>query len=42
MLTFQTMWMIRQSVLREITIDLPDVLLESLGVGAEILASTLR
>lgn len=36
-----TMWMIRPSIVREITIDLPEVLVESLGVGAEMLASYL-
>ncbi|KAH8732668.1 putative response regulator receiver RIM15p [Phaeosphaeriaceae sp. PMI808] len=36
-----TMWMIRPSVLREVTIDLPKVLVESLGVGAEVLAHYL-
>ncbi|KAL5114758.1 rim15, signal transduction response regulator [Pleosporales sp. CAS-2024a] len=36
-----TMWMIRPSVLREVTIDLPEVLVESLGVGAEVLAHYL-
>ena len=35
------MWMIRPSVIREITIDLPEVLVESLGVGAEMLAHYL-
>tara|TARA_R110002003_G_scaffold206_7_gene15793 strand:+ start:59 stop:5359 length:5301 start_codon:yes stop_codon:yes gene_type:complete len=35
------MWMIRPSVLREVTIDLPEVLVESLGVGAEVLAHYL-
>lgn len=35
------MWMIRPYVVREITIDLPDVLVESLGVGAEVLARYL-
>jgi len=33
--------MIRPSVLREVTIDLPEVLVESLGVGAEVLAHYL-
>lgn len=33
--------MIRPYVVREVTIDLPDVLVESLGVGAEILARFL-
>ncbi|KAF1911624.1 serine threonine protein kinase-like protein [Ampelomyces quisqualis] len=36
-----TMWMIRPSVLREVTIDLPEMLVESLGVGAEVLAHYL-
>ncbi|KAF2278183.1 uncharacterized protein EI97DRAFT_247774 [Westerdykella ornata] len=36
-----TMWMIRPSVIREVTIDLPPVLVESLGVGAEMLAQYL-
>ncbi|KAF1959248.1 hypothetical protein CC80DRAFT_323955 [Byssothecium circinans] len=36
-----TMWMIRPSVVREVTIDLPEVLVESLGVGAEMLAHYL-
>ncbi|KAF2705045.1 putative response regulator receiver RIM15p [Pleomassaria siparia CBS 279.74] len=36
-----TMWMIRPSVIREVTIDLPQVLVESLGVGAEMLAHYL-
>ena len=35
------MWMIRPSVIREVTIDLPKVLVESLGVGAEMLAHYL-
>lgn len=35
------MWMVRPSVLREVTIDLPEVLVESLGVGAEVLAHYL-
>jgi serine/threonine-protein kinase RIM15 len=35
------MWMIRPSVLREVTIDLPELLVESLGVGAEVLAHYL-
>lgn len=35
------MWMIRPSVIREVTIDLPLVLVESLGVGAEMLANHL-
>ena len=37
----QTMWMIRPSIQREITIDLPSILVESLGVGAEMLAKHL-
>ncbi|KAF2400512.1 hypothetical protein EJ06DRAFT_556811 [Trichodelitschia bisporula] len=36
-----TMWMIRPYVIREVTIDLPSVLVESLGVGAEMLARYL-
>src|SRR4051812_18241529 len=35
------MWMIRLSVVREVTVDLPEVLVESLGVGVEILAHYL-
>lgn len=35
------MWMVRPSVLREVTIDLPEMLVESLGVGAEVLAHYL-
>ena len=35
------MWMIRPAVQREVTIDLPDILVESLGVGAELLAQHL-
>jgi serine/threonine-protein kinase RIM15 len=35
------MWMIRPSVIREVTIDLPEVLVEALGVGAEMLAQYL-
>lgn len=35
------MWMIRPAVIREVTIDLPEVLVESLGVGAEMLAHYL-
>jgi serine/threonine-protein kinase RIM15 len=35
------MWMIRPYVIREVTIDLPDMLVESLGVGAEMLAQYL-
>lgn len=37
----QTMWMIRPSVQREVIVDLPEVLVESLGVGAEMLAHHL-
>ena len=38
----QTMWMLRPSAApREVTIDLPEVLVESLGVGAEMLAHYL-
>ncbi|KAF2773237.1 hypothetical protein EJ03DRAFT_265161 [Teratosphaeria nubilosa] len=36
-----TMWMVKPAVSREITIDLPDVLIESLGIGAEMLADYL-
>jgi len=36
-----TMWMVKPAFSREITIDLPDVLVESLGVGAEMLANYL-
>ncbi|KAI5270476.1 hypothetical protein E4T47_06163 [Aureobasidium subglaciale] len=36
-----TMWMIKPAVHREITIDLPDVLVESLGIGAHVLAQYL-
>ena len=36
------MWMIRPAIQREITIDLPDILVESLGVGAEMLAQHLN
>ncbi|KAF2754289.1 putative response regulator receiver RIM15p [Pseudovirgaria hyperparasitica] len=36
-----TMWMIRPSVVREVTIDLPEILVESLGIGAEMLAHYL-
>ena len=35
------MWMIRPAVHREVTIDLPLILVESLGVGAEMLAQHL-
>jgi serine/threonine-protein kinase RIM15 len=36
------MWMVRPQVIREVTIDLPDVLVEGLGVGAEMLAHYLN
>ncbi|KAH7372272.1 serine threonine protein kinase-like protein [Pyrenochaeta sp. MPI-SDFR-AT-0127] len=36
-----TMWMVRPSIIREVTIDLPEMLVESLGVGAEVLAHYL-
>ena len=36
-----TMWMVKPAISREITIDLPDVLVESLGIGAEMLADYL-
>ncbi|KAE9992480.1 hypothetical protein EG327_008869 [Venturia inaequalis] len=36
-----TMWMIRPYIIREVTIDLPPVLVKSLGVGAEMLARYL-
>ncbi|KAI9892630.1 MAG: rim15, signal transduction response regulator [Vezdaea aestivalis] len=36
-----SMWMIHPYVPREITIDLPQVLIESLGFGAEVLANYL-
>ncbi|KAK5174317.1 rim15, signal transduction response regulator [Saxophila tyrrhenica] len=36
-----TMWMIKPAVSREVTIDLPDMLVESLGIGAEMLANYL-
>ncbi|KAF2460126.1 hypothetical protein BDY21DRAFT_370007 [Lineolata rhizophorae] len=36
-----TMWMVRPQVIREVTIDLPEILVESLGVGAEMLANYL-
>lgn len=36
-----TMWMVKPAVSREITIDLPDLLVESLGIGAEMLADYL-
>ncbi|KIW04012.1 uncharacterized protein PV09_04838 [Verruconis gallopava] len=36
-----TMWMIKPYVVREVTIDLPELLVESLGVGAEMLARYL-
>lgn len=36
-----TMWMIKPAITRQITIDLPDLLVESLGIGAEMLAHYL-
>ena len=36
-----TMWMVKPAVSREITIDLPELLVESLGIGAEMLANYL-
>ena len=36
-----TMWMIKPAIFRQITIDLPDLLIESLGIGAEMLANYL-
>ncbi|GAB7342401.1 hypothetical protein MBLNU457_g0615t1 [Dothideomycetes sp. NU457] len=36
-----TMWMIKPAIQREITIDLPEVLVESLGIGAHVLAQYL-
>ena len=36
-----TMWMVKPAVSRQITIDLPDLLVESLGIGAEMLANYL-
>ncbi|KAF1346907.1 hypothetical protein BDV97DRAFT_300535 [Delphinella strobiligena] len=36
-----TMWMIKPAIRREITIDLPDVLIEGLGIGAHVLAQYL-
>ncbi|KAF2480481.1 hypothetical protein BDY17DRAFT_284340 [Neohortaea acidophila] len=36
-----TMWMVRPAISREITIDLPTVLVETLGVGAEVLVNHL-
>ncbi|KAF2172424.1 hypothetical protein M409DRAFT_17657 [Zasmidium cellare ATCC 36951] len=36
-----TMWMVKPAVSREITIDLPQVLVDSLGIGAEMLANYL-
>ena len=40
---FKTMWMIRPSTRpREITIDLPEILVESLGFGADVLAKHLN
>ena len=42
LMVVQTMWMLRPSnPPREITIDLPELLVESLGLGAEILANYL-
>lgn len=42
LILIQTMWMLRPSnPPREITIDLPEILVESLGLGAEILAHYL-
>jgi serine/threonine-protein kinase RIM15 len=35
------MWMVKPAIHREITIDLPDVLVESLGIGAHVLAQYL-
>ncbi|QIW96950.1 hypothetical protein AMS68_002468 [Peltaster fructicola] len=37
-----SMWMVRPAISREITFDLPDVLVETLGVGAEVLANYLN
>lgn len=37
----QTMWMVKPAIHREITIDLPEVLVESLGIGAHVLAQYL-
>jgi len=37
----QTMWMIRPFTQKEVTIDLPAILVESLGEGAELLAQHL-
>ena len=36
-----TMWMVKPAVSREVTIDLPQVLVDSLGIGAEMLANYL-
>jgi serine/threonine-protein kinase RIM15 len=36
-----TMWMVKPAFSREITIDLPELLVESLGIGAEMLANYL-
>ncbi|KAK3713510.1 rim15, signal transduction response regulator [Vermiconidia calcicola] len=36
-----TMWMVKPALSREITIDLPEFLVESLGIGAEMLANYL-
>lgn len=38
---YKTMWMMRPAIQREVTIDLPEVLIESLGVGADMLAHYL-
>ncbi|PNS15874.1 Serine/threonine-protein kinase ppk18 [Sphaceloma murrayae] len=37
-----TMWMIKPAIPREITIDLPEMLVESLGIGAHVLAQYLN
>ena len=37
-----TMWMVKPALSREITIDLPDLLVKSLGIGAEMLANYLN
>lgn len=36
-----TMWLLKPAISREITIDLPQVLVDSLGIGAEMLANYL-
>lgn len=36
-----TMWMLKPAIRREITIDLPDILVESLGIGSHVLAQYL-